>query len=79
MMSMYWVFFVDAACLAAASAYDDDILMCESVKVSETVTSHASSLPFDHGIKVAPSERLPLRVLLVPCVQESVPISLPAS
>ena len=63
---MYLVFFVDAACLAAAPASDDVILMCESAKVSETVTSHASGLPFDHGIKVAPSGRLP------PCVMSPV-------
>ena len=59
---MYLVFFVDVTCLAAAPLSDDVILMCESAKVSGTVTSHASGLPFDHGIKVAPSERLP------PCV-----------
>ena len=53
------VFFVDTACLAAAPASDDVILMCESAKVSGTVTSHASGLPFDDGIKVAPSWRLP--------------------
>ena len=58
MMSMYLVFFIDAACLAAALASDDVILTCESAKVSGTVTFHASGLPFDHGIKVAPSGRL---------------------
>ena len=49
---MYLVFFVDAASLAAAPASDDVILMCESAYVSRTVTSHASGLPFHHGIKV---------------------------
>ena len=48
---MYLVFYVDAACVVAAPASDDVILMCESAKVSGTVTSHASALPFDHGIK----------------------------
>ena len=57
------VFFVDAACLVAAPASDDVILMCESAKVSGTVKSHASGLPFDHGIKVAPSGRLPQCVI----------------
>ena len=63
---MCLVFFVDAACLAADPASDDFILTCESAKVSGTVTFHASGLPFDHGIKVAPSERLP------PCVMSPV-------
>ena len=56
---MYLVFSVDAACLAAASASDDVILMCESAKVSGTVKFHASGLPFDTGIKVAPSGHSP--------------------
>ena len=52
---MYLVFFIDAACLAVDLASDDVILMCESAKVSGMVTSHAIGVPFDHGIKVAPS------------------------
>ena len=60
---MYLLFFVDAAWIAAAPASDDVILMCESAKVSGTVTSHASGLPFDHGIKVASSRRLPACVM----------------
>ena len=63
---MYLVFFVDAACLAADPASDDVILMCESAKVSGTVRSYTSCLPFDHGIKVDPSGRLP------PCVMSPV-------
>ena len=50
---MYLVFFVDAAYLATALAFNDIMLMCESATVSGTVTSRASGLPFDHGIKVA--------------------------
>ena len=63
---MYLVFFIDAVCLAAAPASDDVILMCESAKVSGTVTFHAIGLSFDHGIKLAPAGRLP------PCVMSSV-------
>ena len=55
-----------AACLAAAPASNDVILMCESAKVSGTVRFHASGLSFDHGIKVASSSRLP------PCVMSPV-------
>ena len=48
---MYLVFFADAAYLAAAPASDDVISMCESAKVSGTVTFHASGLPLTTGSK----------------------------
>ena len=54
-------FYFTISLLAPAS--DDVILMSESAKVSGTLTSHASGLPFYLGINVAPSGRLPLCVM----------------
>ena len=44
---------------AAAAASSDVSLMCESAKVSGTMTAHAIVFPLAHGIRVAPSGRFP--------------------
>ena len=58
-MSAYLESLNVAACLTAEPASVEVLLMCESAKVTGTVTSQLSGLPFAHGISVAPSERFP--------------------
>ena len=58
----YFDSLIVAAFLAAALASAQVKLICESAKMSGTVTSQARGLPLAHGINVTPTGRFP------PCV-----------
>ena len=58
-MVVFFVVLEQAAFSAAVPSLKAVAVMWAWAKVSGTVTSHANCLPFDQGITVGPSGRLP--------------------